>query len=399
MSPLEKNGKLFIVADTTDKCEVLQRQLDQSGWDIRQFTDPEDAVAQVKEVCPSVVLVDLPLPLIQQKYAHQPMLDADTAYVVITPDISAREVANLFHRHVADVLIRPFDRERLCQAVKRASSQKSLVLENRRYRMELERANRELQENLKILKMDQLAGRQVQQSLLPVTPYQYGDYEIAHHIVPSLILSGDFVAYSVVMDRFLVFYAADVSGHGASSAFVTVLLKFLLNRVLRRHITLDNVSAMVSAPEGFAEHINKQLLQLDLDKHLTMFAGTVDMDTSTLRYTVSAHMPSPVIVTEDADGHRVARRLTEQGKPIGIYEDVRWDVHQLTLPDKFALGLVSDGVMEFIPGDNHAEKEQYIEDRFMASDQSVDGFCASLSMDAVDAVPDDVTILTLRKGY
>ena len=56
----------------------------------------------------------------------------------------------------------------------------------------------------------------------------YYDYWFA----PSLYLSGDFLDYQRYNDRFSAFYFADVSGHGASSAFVTVLLKYLCNRWL-----------------------------------------------------------------------------------------------------------------------------------------------------------------------
>ena len=42
------------------------------------------------------------------------------------------------------------------------------------------------------------------------------------------MLSGDFVDYFRITDRHFAFYMADVSGHGASSAFVTVLSEELL---------------------------------------------------------------------------------------------------------------------------------------------------------------------------
>lgn len=72
--------------------------------------------------------------------------------------------------------------------------------------------------------MDQLAGRQVQQDILPREPLNCRGYRVSHSIVPSLYLSGDFVGYNSAFDRYILFYFGDVSGHGASSAFITVML-------------------------------------------------------------------------------------------------------------------------------------------------------------------------------
>ena len=66
-----------------------------------------------------------------------------------------------------------------------------------------------------MLKQDQLAGLEVQKSLMPESPLTFADYEISHSVTPSLYLSGDFVGYEFVLGRYLVFYFADVSGHGA----------------------------------------------------------------------------------------------------------------------------------------------------------------------------------------
>src|SRR5690606_39405532 len=96
----------------------------------------------------------------------------------------------------------------------------------------LEATNRELQASLHLLQEDQDAGRQVQISLLPATPWEADSFSFAHQIIPSLYLSGDFVDYFRVDERRIAFYLADVSGHGASSAFVTVLLKFMTTRLL-----------------------------------------------------------------------------------------------------------------------------------------------------------------------
>ena len=391
---MEKNDKLFIVADSIENCLVLESYLTGTDWLVTKFDDPDEAIDKIEVEHPRVVVVDLALEFMQEKFGSLPSQDIETAYVAVLPEVDPREVAKFFHNNASDVLIKPFAAERFRQAIDRASNHKTLVVQNREYREQLEKANRNLQESLRILEQDQMAGRQVQNSLLPVTPMTHGDYEIAHHIEPSLYLSGDFVGYSVIFDRYMVFYAADVSGHGASSAFLTVLLKFILTRILRRHVTQNDQKAIARAPEGFIEHINKQILALGLDKHLTLFSACIDMERNILRYSVAAHMPMPVFVTNGD-----VRILPGKGKPVGIFSDCSWEVQEIVLPDKFAMVIVSDGVLEILPGDTLKAKEQFISDTIAKSDTSIESICEGLGINQVQDAPDDITVLTLRRGY
>lgn len=391
---MAKNGKLFIVADSRDNRRELEGLLADTTWRVTCFDDPAAAIDAIKVDHPGVVVIDLPASDLRNQLLALASPDRDVAYIVIVPEGDSRDVVDLFHLNVSDVVIRPFVGERFRQAVERASSCKSLLVQNRLYREQLEKANRELEESLRILEVDQMAGRQVQNSLLPVTPFHHGDYEIAHSIVPSLFLSGDFVGYNVVFDRYMVFYVADVSGHGASSAFLTVLLKFILNRILRRHIMRNDLEAMARAPEGFIEHINRQILALDLDKHLTLFSASIDMEENILRYSVAAHMPTPIFVS-DGD----VRTLPGKGKPVGIFPGATWDVQEVVLPEKFAMVIVSDGVLEFLPGNSYREKEEYLAATVAKSDASIENICEGLGVNRVKDVPDDVTVLTIRRGY
>ncbi len=139
-----------------------------------------------------------------------------------------------------------------------------LLMENQRYREKLEKANRELEASLNLLQEDQNAGRQVQMNMLPVSPWAINEFKFAHQIIPSLYLSGDFVDYFRVDERRVAFYLADVSGHGASSAFVTVLLKFMTPRLLfesKRSGTLPEFK-----PSEVLGRINRGLISCKLGK-------------------------------------------------------------------------------------------------------------------------------------
>jgi len=389
---MPKKGDLLIVSDSLKNCQSLEDHLNGSGWQITYSFNPSKALVAIKKKRPAVVILDLPLDLMQEKFTSLLTLDLETAYVVIIPEVNPREVAKFFHKNASDVLIKPFAEKRFHEAVDRASEFKSLVRQNLEYRQQLEKANRELNDSLHLLKLDQEAGNQIQNSLLPVTPLKKDKYEIAYRISPSLYLSGDFVGYNILYDRYLVFYIADVSGHGSSSAFLTVLLKFIFNRILKRHKANKDLEIMSQAPKGFIEHINRQIMALDLDKHLTIFAGALDMKENKLRYSVASHMPTPLLISSGK-----IQALKGKGKPVGIFSEATWEIEEVDLPDEFLLTLVSDGVLEFFPGKSLKEKEQLISNSVLKSDRSIGDICKKLGVYENQDVPDDVTVLTLRK--
>ena len=356
------------------------------------FFNPSKALVAIEDIRPAVVILDLPLDLMQAKFTALLTLDLVTAYVVILPEVNPREVAKFFHKNASDVLIKPFATKRFHEAIDRASEFKSLVRQNLEYRQQLEDANRELNDSLHLLKLDQIAGNQIQNSLLPKTPFKKNKYQIAYRISPSLYLSGDFVGYNILYDRYLVFYVADVSGHGSSSAFLTVLLKFIFNRILKRHKVNKDLEVMAQAPKGFIEHINREVMALELDKHLTIFAGSLDTKSNKLRYAAASHMPMPLVISKDK-----ATILKGRGKPVGIFDDAVWEVEEVDLPDKFLLTLVSDGVLEIFPDKSLKEKEKIISQSILDSDGSIEDICKKLGLSDIKDIPDDVTLLTIRK--
>ena len=313
--------------------------------------------------------------------------------IVLLSEEGIANVAEYFRLGVADVVFPESSEDKIKNTLQRIDRRAESRLQKRLYRSELEKTNLELQESLRLLKQDQMAGLEVQKSLMPEGPLKFGDYEISHSITPSLYLSGDFVGYNFVLGRYLLFYFADVSGHGASSAFVTVLLRFMIGRVIRRHQLEKDYVALAQAPEGLVEHINNQLLATGLGKHLTIVAGSLDTETSKLRYVVGAQQPSPILVTK---GH--AEYLPGKGKPAGIFEDASWVVEELTLPEKFALVLLSDGVFDLIPDKEIADKEQTLLSYLATSSDNIEKLKESLSVDTVEAPQDDISVLLLTRG-
>ncbi len=320
-------------------------------------------------------------------------LAAEFLVIVLLSSDQNQRVAEYFRLGVADVVFPQSSDTELVSILERVSILAQSRDQKRLYRRELEQSNLNLQNSLQLLKQDQLAGLEVQKSLMPESPLKFGDYEISHSITPSLYLSGDFVGYNFVLGRYLLFYFADVSGHGASSAFVTVLLRFMIGRVIRKHQVQQDYAALAQAPEGLVESINSQLLATGLGKHLTIVAGSLDTETRQLRYVIGAQQPSPILIS---DGK--ARFLPGKGKPAGIFEDVKWTVEDVSLPESFALVLLSDGVFDLVSDKEIVDKEQTLLNYLAASAENIDKLKNALFIDDIEDPQDDISVLLLTRG-
>lgn len=385
--------RILLIIPEVANADHLRDLLREQGWEVDQrsimeaFPLPECDTYEVVAIEPSLNSEAEILTILE----HCPEYNSATVLPILR-NATPQGVINLIRIGVVDVLLAPFSDHEFIETVNRVAGHKNLYLENLTYSDELEKANRDLRESLNILRMDQIAGRQVQKSLLPSSPLSHGDYLVSHRIIPSLYLSGDFVGYNVVLDRFLIFYLADVSGHGASSAFVTILLRFILKRILRRHTYNNDLKSLSRAPEGFMEHVNRQMMATGLEKHLTMFAGAIDLETNMLRYSVAAQMPMPIFLA----GHD-ARFLPGRGKPIGMFEDAKWEIEEIALPETFSIHMVSDGLLETLPGKSLEAKEAFLLQTTAEFGDDHEQLCEKLGLNDVGDISDDVSILSVTR--
>ncbi len=238
------------------------------------------------------------------------------------------------------------------------------------------------------LKRDQRAGRHVQLGMLPPNPMAIDCYRLRHRIVPSLILSGDFVDYFRIGERYFAFYVADVSGHGASSAFVTVLLKNFSRRLRREYRP-----SMMKHPGQILEWLNNELLDQHMDKHVALLIAVCDLKDDSIRLANAGHYP-PMAFVSGGD----ARFLELTGKPIGLFDAVSYDV--LTLKPAVGDRLVTftDGVLDLLPDGDLAAKEQLLL-KAVSENDTLGGLWQALELaDGDDARgPDDVTCLMVSK--
>ncbi|MHB0805159.1 two-component system response regulator RssB [Stutzerimonas nitrititolerans] len=388
------SATLLIIDDDDVVRASLAAYLDDSGFRVLQAPNGPKGLELFDSERPDLVICDLRMPqmdglelirLISERQNDLPVIVVSGAGVM-------NDAVEALRLGAADYLIKPLeDLAMLEHSVRRALDRSRLRLENRRYREQLETANRDLQASLHLLQEDQDAGRQVQMNMLPVTPWTTDDFQFAHQIIPSLYLSGDFVDYFRVDEHRIGFYLADVSGHGASSAFVTVLLKFMTTRLLyesRRGGTLREFK-----PSEVLDHINRGLINCKLGKHVTMLGGVIDQERNVLHYSIGGHLPMPVLY----DGES-ARYLEGRGLPVGLFVDATYDDFEMVLPERFSLTLLSDGILDLLPGDTLKDKESALPELVAGAGGTLDGLRGAFGLAALHDMPDDIALLVLSRN-
>lgn len=388
------SATLLIIDDDEVVRESLAAYLEDSNFKVLQALNGLQGLQIFESEQPDLVICDLRMPQIDglELIRRIRQTASETPIIVLSGAGVMSDAVEALRLGAADYLIKPLeDLAVLEHSVRRALDRAYLRVENQRYRDKLEAANRELQASLNLLQEDQNAGRQVQMNMLPVTPWSIEGLEFSHRIIPSLYLSGDFVDYFRVDERRVAFYLADVSGHGASSAFVTVLLKFMTTRLLyesRRNGTLPEFK-----PSEVLAHINRGLINTKLGKHVTMLSGVIDLEKNSLTYSIGGHLPLPVLFVEGQ-----ASYLEGRGLPVGLFDDATYDDRVMELPPSFSLSLFSDGILDVLPGATLKEKEASLPEQVAAAGGTLDGLRQVFGLANLAEMPDDIALLVLSRN-
>ncbi len=389
-----ERNRLLLIDDDAAVRDSMAAYLQELGYCVEQAGDARRSLEMFEQDPPDTVLLDLKLPDMNGLQVLKTLRQhpANVPVIVISGSGVTNDVVQALRYGASDYLIKPItDMEVLEHAVARSLEQNRLQRENLRYREQLESANRELQQSLSALQQDQQAGRHVQLKMFPARPLAQGDYHVSHKILPSLFLSGDFVDYFTVGEHSIVFFIADVSGHGASSAFLTVLLKNLFARKRSDFGRWDDRTVL--SPAAMLTQANRELLATEIGKHATLCVGVLDTAKNMLLHSVAGHLPAPILWSEESCAY-----LKGDNPPIGLFEDAEYTEQRIQLPARFVLTLFSDGILETIDGEGLLAKEDALLRTARGGYGTMEALVDALGLQKVKEAPDDIALLLVSKG-
>jgi len=381
---------LIIDADEQARAD-LSRYLELKGFYVTVHSKLADVSVASDGNIPDVIFADLSPEAIQQLSRKLENAGHYVPLVACTKSTLSADVVNALRAGATDVVLKPCHEDKIAldDVIEKLFDRVRINRLNRLYRKELEDTNRELRGGIAELRADQNAGRKVQLKMLPDKDLRLAGLQVDHLIKPSLYLSGDFLDYFKLSDDKVLVYIADVSGHGASSAFVTVLLKNLTNR-LQRNLRRQS-SSEILCPNLFLERINAELLDTGLGKHVTVFVGIITISERALDYAVGAHFPMPIISFADGE----TRFLEGNGLPVGIFEDPEWEVYRISLDRPFRLILFSDGILEVLAAKSLDEKEKTLLELVSGGSHTIASLSDALGLDQISELPDDIALVSV----
>ena len=381
---------LIIDSDERARSE-LGRYLEARGFYVTGYPDLASARSLFDDNIPDIIFADLSPDAIGELAGRLEDAETFTPIVACYSTADASEIVNALRAGAADIVLKPCsdDRGALDDVIGKLFDRVRVNRLNQLYRQELEEANRDLRDGIAELRADQRAGRKVQLRMLPDREQVLSGFSVNHLIKPSLFLSGDFLDYFRITEDKVLVYIADVSGHGASSAFVTVLLKNLTNR-LQRNLRRGS-SDDILFPDRFLERINSELLDTGLGKHVTVFVGIISTSDRSLRYSVGAHFPMPILSLEGGK----TEFLEGSGLPVGLFETPEWEVYEVPLDKPFHLILFSDGILEVIKAKSLDEKERTLLELVSGGSHTIASLGEALNLDEITELPDDIAIVSV----
>ena len=217
-----------------------------------------------------------------------------------------------------------------------------------------------------------------------------GPYEFERYLAPSLYLSGDFVNYFRIDVEHIGFYIADVSGHGVSSAFITVLLQSLVKNALENYKSEQD--RLILDPARLLARLNTELVRQDSGKHVTIFYGVLSMRDNTLTYSNGGQLPLPILRQQDC-----VETLKLPGTAVGLFDFATYTNSKMQLPDTFDLVVFSDGILDIMVNESLPEKQTRLETIVDQEDLDMSKVVARSGINQYESLPDDVTILMIKR--
>ncbi len=383
---------LLLIEANSDTSRLMAEHFTAAGYHVVAAASAEEYLAASDRVEPQIIVADCLPADVARMLEHFGSSNGAPPIIANSAIQTAECLLTFLRSGVADIVPLPLaDFSILDMAVERQMEKVRLYRENRQYRMELEAVNKELRAGLEELQADQRAGRHVQMKMLPERDIDINGLHFDYCLKPSLYLSGDFFEYFRLDEHKVAFYFADVAGHGASSAFVTVLLKNLCNR-LKRNLRRGSSSDLLH-PDRFMARVNMELLETAIGKHLTLFMGIIDAQERQLSYSLGAHFPMPILTQGGQSAF-----LEGKGPPLGLFETARYPLYQTSIQKGFAITICSDGLLEVINARSIADKEAALLETVREHGHTIRALEKVFGLRWISELPDDIAIVSIAEN-
>ena len=206
--------RILVVDDEAGMLRSVERVLGPE-YNAASTRSPREALRLAAAFKPDLAILDIQMPemdgfqLMEKLQALDPELDV----IFMTGSIHEidAKLIKAIRKDAFYFLQKPFDRGVLLSLVERC--------------LELKRLDRSNRDDQRRIEKELSDARAFQQSLLPPGSGKVGGVSVFAYYIPCSELGGDFYDYAAVSEDGAAILVADVSGHGASAAMLTGIVK------------------------------------------------------------------------------------------------------------------------------------------------------------------------------
>ena len=185
------------------------------------------------------------------------------------------------------------------------------------------------------LESDQIAARQIQQSLTPVEVEPAAGYAVETYYKPLREVGGDYFDGIELEGGRTLFAVADVSGKGMPAALLAANIQALVR----------SIAGAGADPLALTLQMNRHLCRYSpIDRFATAVFVMLDRESGELTYVNAGHN-APILF-----GSGSHSSLEATGIPLGLFPDATYTTGTAHLPRGSALLLFTDGFTDSISG-------------------------------------------------
>jgi len=340
--------RILVAEDNKDSQNLIKLHLEKEGYEVITADDGQEALEIFQRGDFRLIVTDWIMPKMGGVELCQKIRESSSdgyVYVILlTAKEEKKDLVQAMAQGADDYITKPYDRGELIARIR--AGQRIVMLEQ-----ELSNKNRELATTNERMEKDLIAARELQQSFLPKKAPSVPGVSFSWFYEPCERVGGDTFSFFSINEEHVLFYVADVSGHGVPAAMLSVTL----SRIMHPDPRLGGILAeqgktqnayQVLPPVKVAELLNRRFpMDSDVGQYFTLLYGTLHLPSQVLKVVQAGH-PYLLFLEKNGETHF----HVTPGFPIGMFDEPNYKEETIQLSEGDSFFLYSDGVID---AENH----------------------------------------------
>ncbi len=308
--------KILIVDDDESIRKMIGRILIKSGYEVYTAVNGVEAVKKLINIEIDLIILDLVMPLmdgIEFLKAIRSKEIRDIPVLIISGTDDAKQIVEAYKLGAYDFIRKPEHPEILLKRIENGIKIRGMVQFNNS------------------VKYDLLIAKKLQRYLFPKlwAHTEYADIYAWNRPVSDI--GGDLFDYIDLRDGRLIFFVADVSGHGIAAALYTAIVKMIFRNTIKS----------TQVPGEIMTIMNKELSEnIPVEAFVTIFCGLFDPEKMIVEYANAGHH-MPYLLRGDG-----VVELEGNGPFLGPIKNIKFNNYHIEVKESYGLIIFTDGVLD-----------------------------------------------------